>query len=131
MAKLESIAEFAGIGEFFDSPIKLYSSGMYARLAFAICAHADADILIVDEALAVGDEAFRQKCLEFLAEFRRRGTILFVSHDLKTVTSLCDRAIWVDQGRLRAIGDPASVVNEYHDALVNEKDDPCRFHIGN
>jgi lipopolysaccharide transport system ATP-binding protein len=131
LAKLESIAEFAGIGDFFDRPAKFYSSGMFARLAFAICAHVDADILIVDEALAVGDELFRRKCLDFLAGFRRRGAILLASHDMNTVASLCDRAIWVDQGRLRANGDPASVVNSYHAALLNETDDGSRFHISN
>jgi lipopolysaccharide transport system ATP-binding protein len=131
LARLESIAEFAGIGEFFDRPVKFYSSGMYARLAFAICAHVDADILIIDEALAVGDEAFRDKCLEFLADFGRRGTILFVSHDLRMVNSFCNRAIWVDHGHLRAAGDPAKVVESYRSALTNEKDDAERFHIGN
>src|SRR6202030_1103702 len=127
LAKLDSIAQFAGIGDFFERPAKFYSSGMFARLAFSICAHVDADILIVDEALAVGDESFRRKCLDYLAEFRRRGAILFASHDLNTVSSLCNRAVWVDQGRLRATGDPASVVNSYHEALGNETDDGSRF----
>jgi lipopolysaccharide transport system ATP-binding protein len=130
LGRLDSIAEFAGIGDFFDRPVKFYSSGMSARLAFAICVHVDADILIIDEVLAVGDEAFRRKCLTFLAEFRRRGTILLASHDLGTVNSLCDRAIWVDHGRLRATGEPAFVANSYRTALLNETDDADRFHIG-
>ncbi len=85
--QMESIAEIAGIGEFFDRPVKFYSSGMFARLAFSICAHVDADILIIDEALSVGDEAFQAKCIKFLEDFRQHGTILFVSHALAVVSN--------------------------------------------
>jgi lipopolysaccharide transport system ATP-binding protein len=129
LERLPSIAEFAGIGEFMDRPIKFYSSGMSTRLAFSICAHVDADILIVDEALAVGDEAFRHKCLDYLRGFRGRGTILFVSHDLGQVTDMCNRSIWLDEGHVRATGHPESVVRQYREALAREEDDPSRFHI--
>jgi len=129
--RLDSIANFAGIGEFLDRPVKFYSSGMYSRLAFAICAHADADILIIDEVLAVGDEAFQVKCLKFIEDYRRRGTILFVSHGLAEVVALCNRAIWVDGGHIRAAGEPKTVTEAYHQALTTEKDDAERFHIGN
>jgi lipopolysaccharide transport system ATP-binding protein len=129
--RLASIADFAGIGEFIDRPVKFYSSGMYSRLAFAICAHADADILIIDEVLAVGDEAFQAKCMKFIEDYRRRGTILFVSHGLGQVVDLCNRAIWVDDGQIRAVGDPKTVTEAYHRALLTEKDDAERFHIGN
>ena len=128
--RLDAIAEFAGIGDFFDRPIKFYSSGMTTRLAFSICAHSDADILIIDEALAVGDEAFRAKCMKFLNDFRGRGTILFVSHGLPQVIALCDRAVWIDSGNIRAMGDPASVVKTYQAALEQETDDANRFHVG-
>ena len=127
--RLESIADFAGIGEFLDRPVKFYSSGLYSRLAFAICAHAEADILIIDEVLAVGDEGFQTKCLKFIEDFRRRGTVLFVSHGLPP--GLCSRAIWIDRGYIRAAGDPQTVADQYHKALTTEKDDAERFHIGN
>src|SRR5215469_2754294 len=101
-ARFDAIAEFAGIGEYLDQPVKHYSSGMYARLAFAVCAHVDAEVLVVDEALSVGDGAFQQKCMRFLDEFRRRGAVLFVSHGSRMVTSLCDRGLWLERGAIRA-----------------------------
>lgn len=92
--RFDDIASFAGIGDFIEQPIKIYSSGMFVRLAFAIIAHVDADILVVDEALSVGDAYFQQKCMRFLGEFQRKGgTLLFVSHDMGAVTALCSRAI--------------------------------------
>jgi lipopolysaccharide transport system ATP-binding protein len=129
-ARLESIAEFAAIGDFFDRHVKFYSSGMISRLAFAICAHVDSEILIIDEVLAVGDEAFRDKCLGFLEDFRCKGTILFVSHNLGHVASLCDRVLWIDGGQIRAIGDGTTVIDQYKSALAKEKDDSSRFHFG-
>jgi lipopolysaccharide transport system ATP-binding protein len=111
--RLPSIAEFAEIGPFLDQPMKLYSSGMVARLAFAICAHADADILIVDEALSVGDEAFQAKCDRYIEDFARNGTILMVSHALDYLGGLCDRLLWIEGGRVKALGEPAPIIAEY------------------
>ena len=116
-ARLPEIAAFAGIGDFFYQPLKLYSSGMAARLAFAVCAHADADILIVDEALSVGDEAFVAKCDAFLKDFANRGTILVVSHDLETLQTICDRVIWIEDGVVRSMGAPKDVIARYREAI--------------
>jgi lipopolysaccharide transport system ATP-binding protein len=117
LARLDSIAAFADIGEFFTQPLKMYSSGMTARLAFAVCAHADADILIVDEALAVGDATFAQKCDDFIRRFAARGTILVVSHSLETLESLCDHVIWIEDGRVAACGRPHEVTAAYRRAF--------------
>ncbi|TAL98901.1 MAG: ABC transporter ATP-binding protein [Paraburkholderia sp.] len=111
--RYESIIEFAEIGEFVKQPVKTYSSGMYVRLAFAIAAHVDADVLVVDEALSVGDVRFTQKCMRFLREFQKRGTLLFVSHDVGAVTSLCTRAVWLDHGSVRMDGAAKEVVEAY------------------
>jgi lipopolysaccharide transport system ATP-binding protein len=112
-ARYASIREFADVGEFIDHPVKTYSSGMLVRLAFAVMVHVDADLLIIDEALAVGDALFAQKCMRFLRAFKRRGTLLFVTHDTTAVMSLCDRAIWLDRGRVRAAGTSKSVCEAY------------------
>ena len=94
---------FAELGDFIDEPVKTYSSGMYMRLGFAVAINVDPDVLLVDEVLAVGDEAFTHKCLDRFAEFRRRGkTIVLVTHTLDLVTRLCDEAVWLDAGRVRA-----------------------------
>ncbi len=111
------MAAFADIGDFIDQPVKTYSSGMFVRLAFAVIAHVDADILIIDEALAVGDAFFVQKCMRFLREFAQRGTLIFVSHDVGAVLSLCESAIWLQAGKLRAVGSPKDLTNEYMQAL--------------
>lgn len=111
--RMESIAQFADLGEFFERQVKTYSSGMFLRLAFAVIAHVDAEILIIDEALAVGDVFFVQKCMRFLHQFRQQGTILFVSHDTAAVTGLCDRAIWLDQGKIRAQGATKAICEQY------------------
>src|SRR5690606_10580997 len=103
-ARLDDIFAFADIGDFIDQPVKTYSSGMYVRLAFAVIAHVDADVLIIDEALAVGDALFTQKCMRFLRRFREHGTILFVSHDSHAVTNLCERAVWLRDGHIRRVG---------------------------
>ncbi|MFZ5638485.1 MAG: ABC transporter ATP-binding protein [Pseudomonadota bacterium] len=113
-AKFDAIAAFADIGDFIDQPVKTYSSGMYVRLAFAVIAHADADILVVDEALSVGDVFFGQKCMRFLRDFQKRGTVLFVSHSAAAVTNLCDRAIWLDAGRMVMDGPAKEVCEAYH-----------------
>jgi len=118
----DSILEFSGIGDFVDQPVKTYSSGMYARLAFAVAAHVDADILIVDEILAVGDAAFAQKCMRYIRKFREHGTILFVSHDIAAVNALCDHAIWMDKGRIRAVGNAKDISLAYQASLQEESD---------
>jgi len=112
-AKTEDILTFADIGEFIHQPVKTYSTGMVVRLAFAVIAHVDAEILIVDEALAVGDAVFTQKCMRFIRTFKERGTLLFVSHDMAAVQNLCDRAIWLDSGRIQKIGEAKDVAESY------------------
>ena len=125
-----AIAEFAGIGDFIEQPVKLYSSGMYARLAFAVVAHVDADILVIDEILAVGDAAFTQKCMRFIHRFKERGTLFFVSHDINQVGALCDTAVWLDGGRLRTAGPAKDVCHDYLADLYREQDGADRFRIG-
>jgi lipopolysaccharide transport system ATP-binding protein len=117
-ARIEDIAAFAEIGPFFEQPMRTYSMGMIARVAFAICAHADADVLIVDEALSVGDEIFQRKCEKFIEDFSRRGTILIVSHSLAFLETLCDRVLWLEDGIVREIGEPAKVIAEYRAAMA-------------
>jgi lipopolysaccharide transport system ATP-binding protein len=119
-ARLAAIAAFADIGDFFYQPVKLYSSGMAARLAFAVCAHADADILIVDEALSVGDEAFGDKCDAFIKDFAEHGTILVVSHDLQTLEAICDRVLWIEDGRVRCVGAAKDVIALYREAIEDK-----------
>jgi lipopolysaccharide transport system ATP-binding protein len=112
-ARFDEIAAFADIGEFIEQPIKTYSSGMLVRLAFAVIANVDADILVIDEALAVGDAVFTQKCMRFLRRFMEKGTILFVSHDISSVNSLCQLALWLDHGSMRMFSDALEVTKEY------------------
>jgi len=126
--RLQAILDFAGVGDFIDQPVKTYSSGMYARLAFAVAAHVDADILIVDEILAVGDAAFTQKCMRFIRKFKERGTLLFVSHDAAAINSLCDRAIWIDKGMVRAEG-PAKEVSFLYQASLQDRAEDDTFSI--
>ncbi|HZA37020.1 MAG TPA: ABC transporter ATP-binding protein [Vicinamibacterales bacterium] len=112
--RFNEIVEFAELEDFIDAPVKTYSSGMYMRLGFAVAIHVDPDVLLVDEVLAVGDEGFTHKCLDKLADFRRRGkTILLVTHSLGLVERLCDEALWIDEGRARSSGDPRRVVGAY------------------
>jgi ABC-type polysaccharide/polyol phosphate transport system ATPase subunit len=112
--RFDEIVAFAELGDFIDEPVKTYSSGMYMRLGFAVAINVDPDVLLVDEVLAVGDEAFTHKCLEKFAEFRRRGrTILLVTHTLDLVTRLCDEVVWLDGGKVRQQGDPKRVVDAY------------------
>jgi len=129
LRRVPSIAGFAAIGPFLDQPVRLYSAGMRSRLAFAICAHAEADILIVDEALAVGDAAFRRKSLAFIESFRRRGTLILVTHDMEQIRALCDRVIWVDGGGIRASGTAAEVIQLYDDASETEDEDGIRLRL--
>lgn len=119
--RYDKIVEFADIGQFIDQPVKTYSSGMFVRLAFSVIAHVDADILVIDEALAVGDVAFGQKCMRFLRAFRETGTILFVSHDTAAVVGLCDRAVWLDEGQLKAEGRAKDVSELYFGHVFGDK----------
>lgn len=116
---LPEILAFADIGEFIDQPVKTYSSGMAVRLAFAVAAHVRAEILIIDEALAVGDVFFVQKCMRFLRKFQEHGTLFFVSHDTGAVVNLCDRALWLDRGQIREMG-PAKEVCEHYLSILRE-----------
>jgi lipopolysaccharide transport system ATP-binding protein len=120
-AKYRDIVAFADIGEFLNQPVKTYSSGMYVRLAFAVIAHVEADILVIDEALAVGDAFFTQKCMRFLRRFMETGTVLFVSHDSPAVVNLCKEAIWLDQGRIRKRGNAKKVTEAYLEGLYEEQ----------
>lgn len=120
--RFASIAAFADIGEFMDRPVEEYSSGMRARLAFAVCAHVDADVLIVDEVLSVGDAAFQAKCRRFVADFLRRGAVIFVSHDDASVLEICGRAIWLERGRVMAQADAADVVRRYRKAMTETEE---------
>ncbi len=119
--KLGSIIEFASIGDFIDQPVKVYSSGMFARLAFSVAAHVEADILIIDEILGVGDAAFFQKCMRFIRSFKKTGLLIFVSHDPSSVVALCERALWLDAGQVRMEGDAKDVVHNYTAALQQER----------
>jgi lipopolysaccharide transport system ATP-binding protein len=117
--RFDDIVAFADIDDFIDQPVKTYSSGMFVRLAFAVIAHVDADILVVDEALAVGDAFFNQKCLRYMDKFRQNGTILFVSHDTSTVKKLCSRVIWIDKGTVVSQGNPEEVCAAYLEAYYD------------
>src|SRR5690242_17653570 len=116
---LDEIIDFAELEQFKDVPVRTYSSGMYMRLGFSVAMHIQPDILLLDEVLAVGDEAFQQKCFGRIGEFKRTGgTIVFVSHDPSAVERLCDRAIMLDHGRVLEEGAAADVVSAYHRRLV-------------
>ena len=111
-AKFDEIVEFSGIGKFIDTPVKRYSSGMYVRLAFAVAAHLDPEVLIIDEVLAVGDYEFQQRCMGRIEEISNSGrTVLFVSHDMQAITRLCGRAYWLQGGRSMAEGPSEDVVS--------------------
>lgn len=113
-ARFEEIVEFADIGDFLDQPVKTYSSGMYVRLAFAVVVHVDADILIIDEALAVGDIAFQAKCMMALKRLMDAGaTVLFVSHDTSSVRNLCQKVLWLGNGKMKAFGEPELTIGKY------------------
>jgi len=122
--RFDAIVEFAELERFIDAPVKTYSSGMYMRLGFAVAIHVDPDLLLVDEVLAVGDEAFTHKCLDKFAEFRRRGkTILLVTHSLAVVERFCDEALWLEGGRVSAQGDPRRVVDAYLTAVEKSEEE--------
>ena len=121
-AAMDEIIAFSGLDEFIDSPVKVYSSGMYVRLGFAIAVSVRPEILAIDEIIAVGDEEFQRKCFDYLHELRRSGsTILLVSHSLSLMEDLCDSAVWLDHGRVQSYGDARAVVREYVSS-VNERE---------
>jgi ABC-type microcin C transport system duplicated ATPase subunit YejF len=118
--KLDSIVDFAGVSAFIDTPVKRYSSGMYLRLGFSIAAHLDPDVLLLDEVLAVGDAEFQSKCIERIDQLRKAGTtIVFVSHNLGAVESLCDRVFLMRQGKVFRSGLPRHVISEYEHMLTS------------
>ena len=112
-ARFDQIAAFADIGEFIDQQVRTYSSGMYVRLAFSVAIHVDPEILVVDEALSVGDVLFTQKCFRFLNEFRKKGTLIIVSHDLHAVKELCEKVLWLDHGAAQGFGSVKIMCESY------------------
>ena len=124
--KFDEIVEFSGIEEFLDTPVKRYSSGMYVRLAFAVAAHLEPEILIVDEVLAVGDAAFQKKCLGKMGSFAQSGrTVLFVSHNMEAVRTLCQRGVWLKDGRLHKDGKADEILEDYFNSISNELSFSC------
>jgi lipopolysaccharide transport system ATP-binding protein len=118
--RYSKILEFADIGDFIDKPVRTYSSGMVMRLAFSVIAHVDADILIIDEALAVGDAIFSQKCMRFIREFQKTKTLLLVSHDIASVQSLCTQTLWLKNGEVALYGETKDVTQAYQDFVFEE-----------
>lgn len=115
--RLDKIIEFSELGSYIDNPVRTYSSGMYMRLAFSVAINVDAEILLVDEILAVGDQHFQEKCLEKMKELKKEGkTMVFVTHSMDAVKSLCDRAIWICDGKIKMDGDVDSVIKDYLEA---------------
>ena len=113
-ARLEEIIEFSELRDFIDNPVRTYSSGMFMRLAFAVAINVDADILLVDEILSVGDQHFQEKCLNKMKELKAQGkTMVFVTHSLGSARELCDRAVWLNKGRIQLDGDVNEVIDEY------------------
>jgi len=125
--RLPSILEFSELGSFLDRPVKTYSSGMYMRLAFSVAVNVDPDILVIDEALAVGDGHFQKKCIEKIRQFQEEGkTILFCSHSLYYITAICRRTLWLDQGRVMRFGPSLDVVHDYETFLLErDRDHPA------
>jgi ABC-type polysaccharide/polyol phosphate transport system ATPase subunit len=120
--RLDSIVEFSGLADFIDEPVKTYSSGMYVRLGFAVAIHTSPDVLLVDEVLAVGDEAFAHRCLRQIEELLAAGrTLLLVSHSLSLMEGICDRVLWLDRGQARMVGEPRRVADAYRQAVAEEE----------
>ena len=113
-SRLEQIIEFSELGELIDNPVRTYSSGQYMRLAFSVAINVDAEILLIDEILSVGDQHFQEKCFNKMRELRKEGkTMVFVTHSMESVRNLCDRAIWLYNGKVRMDGNTNEVVDEY------------------
>ena len=120
---MDEIIDFSGIGDYIDAPVKIYSSGMYVRLGFAVAVKVSPQVLLVDEVIAVGDEQFQQKCLHQMNKLRELGTtLLLVSHSSSLIRRMCDTAGWLDHGRLQSVGDPNTVVEEYQQHVAQTKD---------
>lgn len=116
--RINKIIEFSELGEFIDEPIRVYSSGMLAKLGFSVITQVDPDILIIDEVLAVGDLSFQQKCIDVINQFKKQGvTILFVSHNLVEIAKICDRVIWIENHHLREIGGAREVLESYRESI--------------
>lgn len=112
--RLEKIIDFSELRDFIDNPVRTYSSGMFMRLAFAVAINVDADILLIDEILSVGDEHFQKKCFDKMRDLKKQGkTMVFVTHNMKAVTELCDRAVWLYEGKIKKDGTTTDVVEEY------------------
>ena len=112
--RLEQIIEFSELGEFIDNPVRTYSSGMYMRLAFSVAVNVNADVFLIDEILAVGDEHFQNKCFDKMIELKKQGkTLVFVTHNMKAIELFCDRAVWLYQGKIKMDGDVKSIIKEY------------------
>lgn len=127
--RVKDITEFAGIGDFINQPVKTYSSGMFARLAFAVAINVEPDILIVDEALSVGDIYFQAKCFKKMDEIKKKGTtVLLVTHDLSAVVKYCDRAVIINHGQMVKMGNPKEMVDIYKKILVNQYDENEELH---
>lgn len=117
--RFDDIVEFSGLGDFIESQVKTYSSGMYLRLAFSVAIHVDPELLLIDEILAVGDIAFQRKCMDRFVQFREQGrTLIIVTHDTGSVRHFCDRAIWLDHGKIVEDGDPAPVIDRYTESML-------------
>jgi ABC-type polysaccharide/polyol phosphate transport system ATPase subunit len=133
-SRFKEIESFAGIGHFIDQPAKTYSSGMYVRLAFSVAMHVSPEILLIDEALSVGDIRFRQKCMARIKEFCASGTVVFVSHDMSAVKELCNRVIWIEAGKIRMDGVPKEVVDKYtqfmYEGETESKEDKSKIEVG-
>ena len=121
--RVDEITQFSEIEESIDHPVRTYSSGMYMRLAFSVAIHVDADVLLIDEILAVGDVGFQQKCFDRLEEIKRAGTtIVMVSHAMSQIEQICDRTVWIEDGRVKEIGEPREVHGRYLQRIKQERE---------
>tara|TARA_Y100000389_G_C17467590_1_gene527013 strand:+ start:3602 stop:4783 length:1182 start_codon:yes stop_codon:yes gene_type:complete len=118
--KLNEIISFADIGDYINMPTKTYSTGMYVRLAFSVAIHVDSEILIIDEALSVGDAKFSYKCMNHIRKFREKGTIVLVSHDINAICNFCDICLWIDQGEKKMLGSPKDVTTSYINSVLKD-----------
>lgn len=118
--KLDEIITFADIGDYINMPTKTYSTGMYVRLAFSVAIHVESEILIIDEALSVGDAKFSYKCMNYIRQFRERGTLILVSHDINAICNFCDICLWIDRGEKKMLGSPKEVTTSYINSVLKD-----------